>query len=344
MILLRAFLVKHAHRLRSDKAKAEEYALFGSGTGTPGTPAVDPRDKTRQRNEEDATKKPEKYSPSKDRKAFLSQEALKPGSGATDDQKENARKYLRSKGFKGERLMGKPKLDFSELDNLDFSELDSPKAPAPKPAVAAPVPAPAAPTEPSFDEFSMLRDQAASRADSNTPTEKHTAFDTLNRAVGQGASYGFGDELSAAIDYGVSKIPGVRNVAQAVRTNLPGAVTPDIPLTDPTATYEQQRRDANRTANHEAMQAHPGVYMAGEIGGSLLAPGPKIPGKGLAKTVLFNGAGYGAVSGLGHSDADTAGGVITDTAEGGGLGAGTAAAESSSVQGLESLLQQASRK
>ena len=143
----------------------------------------------------------------------------------------------------------------------------------------------------------------------------------------QGASFGFGDEVSALADAAVSKVPGLRDFAQKLHSEgLPRVDNPDI-------TY-QQRRDAYRQKNQEAQQANPKTYFAGEIAGSIAAP---IPGgaavKGsttLAKAASLakTGAKVGALTGLGTSTADLTKGTIdefekavNDTVKGGVTGA-----------------------
>jgi hypothetical protein len=136
----------------------------------------------------------------------------------------------------------------------------------------------------------------------------------------QGASLGFGDEASAAIDTGVSKIPGLRDVAQLLHSdNLPALTNSDL-------TY-QQRRDAYRARNSAAQEAHGGAYLGGEVAGGL-ATAPILPGGGAAKTAgqaliqgAKTGAALGAIQGLGSSAADLTNGdfkqAAADTAKGG---------------------------
>lgn len=132
----------------------------------------------------------------------------------------------------------------------------------------------------------------------------------------QGVTSGFADEAAAGIETVASKIPGVRGFAQMFQPE--GAPRVD----DPNVTYEQ-RRDFKRGQNVSAQEANPITYGAGQVGG------------GIAQTVampfaragtLAAGATQGAVSGVGYSDADTAGGMLGDAGKGALTGvAGTVA-------------------
>lgn len=121
----------------------------------------------------------------------------------------------------------------------------------------------------------------------------------------QGATMGFGDEAAAAIDYGVSKIPGVRSFADLFHSAGPSLANPDVSYAE--------RRDAYRQANKEAKAANPFSYGAGEVAGGL-ATAPVLPGGGGVKLIqgakaaalqgAKAGAQLGAAAGLGYSDAD----------------------------------------
>lgn len=149
--------------------------------------------------------------------------------------------------------------------------------------------------------------------------------ESLARGGLQGATSGFGDEAAAAIDTAVSKIPGVRNLAQTLHDDkLPS-------LTNPNLTYAE-RRDAYRKANKAAEDANPLTYTAGNILGTGVQT-MALPGAGTATSVgrlAARGAAEGAAAGLGYSDADlTKGdvaGALKDTAEGAAVGGVTSAA------------------
>ena len=116
----------------------------------------------------------------------------------------------------------------------------------------------------------------------------------------QGSTFGFGDELAAAIDAGVSHVPGVRSFAQMFQdSSLP-------PLTNSDVSY-QERRDAYRAKNKAAEEAHKGFYTAGQMEGGLETAkfmpsiGTGIPG------AIKTGGLAGALTGLGESEAELSG-------------------------------------
>lgn len=167
----------------------------------------------------------------------------------------------------------------------------------------------------------------------STPAPTPSRAEAVGRGALQGASLGFGDEIAASVDSLVSKIPGVRNVAQAFQS-------PDLPaLTDPNVTY-QQRRDAYRGKNKAAEDAHGGLYTAGELAGGLATtavPGlGALKGAGAVKTGL-QAAAIGGAAALGTSNKSTVGGLAQDTGVGaleGGVGGALLHATGSKVASL----------
>ena len=137
----------------------------------------------------------------------------------------------------------------------------------------------------------------------------------------QGATSNFGDELAAGIDTAVSKIPGVRNIAQLLHSDsLPAVDNPDL-------TYAQ-RRDAYRHANSQAEEANPLTYMGGNLAGAAVQQLalPQLKAGAAIKTLAARGAAEGAAAGLGGSTAEDVGGMAKDALVGGAAGAVTAAA------------------
>lgn len=116
------------------------------------------------------------------------------------------------------------------------------------------------------------------------------------RGLAQGATFGWADEIAGAVE---------------------GALTDK--------TYEQAR-DESRANFKKAKEANPNTYLAGELGGSVATAA--VPGLGAANTLrgaLALGAGIGAASGAGNSEAESADGLAKDTLLGlgvGGAGAG----------------------
>lgn len=192
--------------------------------------------------------------------------------------------------------------------------------------------------------------------------------------LGTGVTAGFGDELygllSANSDDTTQRFERAQEVADAKErgTYDPSAGAPEIPGVtsyqlkrpgQPTLTKTAvarapadtapapipswsdlyaKHRDYLRGEQKKAQEAHPGAYLGGELVGGLAMP---IPGPGKAKgfakvgKYALQGAGVGALSGLGNSEADSVGGALLDTGVGfgaggvvgGGLGAVGAAAD-----------------
>ncbi len=148
-------------------------------------------------------------------------------------------------------------------------------------------------------------------------------FESFGRGALQGATLGYADEISGAIE------------------SL---------FTDKTYT---QARDEARQANAAASTAHPFLSAAGEIGGgiaSAFVPGLGLAkGASLAKTALTLGA-QGAAAGLGGSNAELAGpnrdigGAVKDTLTGGVVGAGVGGLAHVAGQGVSRLLESAPAK
>jgi len=126
-------------------------------------------------------------------------------------------------------------------------------------------------------------------------------WESLGRGAFQGATLGFGDEL----------------------TGLIGSLTSNHSY--------QEVRDAMRATNKQAEEAHPYAYGGGELAAGLAVP---IPGLGAARGAglaahAASGAIAGGIAGLGSSEADLTkgdfGGAVSDTVSnallGGAIGA-----------------------
>lgn len=140
--------------------------------------------------------------------------------------------------------------------------------------------------------------------------------ESFGRGALQGATLGFADEISGAIE----------------------SAAGSLGLTDVDKTYAQAR-DESRANFDTAQQANPMTSLAGNVGGGLatmLIPGanmttagkvlsmvpkagPMLAGSKIAQAGLL-GAGMGAVQGAGSSRADSIGGVADDAAEGALIG------------------------
>jgi hypothetical protein len=143
------------------------------------------------------------------------------------------------------------------------------------------------------------------------PKEGPSTMNAIVSKLASGMSSGFDDELGGRLSQ-AGRMIGVENL---------GGKMKDIRLADdgPTLDGEVLRkqyvktRDDLRKMKDEASEAHPGVSMTAELGGALMNPLNKIPGLG-GMTAL------GAAQGAGDSKAEDAGGVLKDSAIGGGMG------------------------
>jgi hypothetical protein len=129
--------------------------------------------------------------------------------------------------------------------------------------------------------------------------ERTGALESGVRGAAQGVSLGFADEITGAGEALLDKIKGE-----------------DAPLSDLYA----KRRDESRANYHKAEEDNPLAYGAGQVGGG--AATMFVPGLGAAKGVKGL-ATLGGLAGLGSSEADSAAGMVMDTAKGAGLGAAT---------------------
>lgn len=163
---------------------------------------------------------------------------------------------------------------------------------------AAAAPAPAAGGD--FDPDAYLRAKArALSAEMARPDRRAVGTaEAAGRGFLQGASMGFGDELTGA--------------AEALLTDKKYA----------------QARDESRFENQQAQDQHGFAYGAGQVAGGVasgLATAPLLPAAGTLGSAVGGGALVGAASGLGSSEADlTKGdalGALRDTAIGGAVGA-----------------------
>lgn len=205
------------------------------------------------------------------------------------------------------------------------------------------------------DDWEKLPDVAAAAPASNEgpvvgdPRSKTGA--TL-QGVGQGASFGFADELAGAAASGASLLAqgteaaGRTGPGRAVlRLIYPWAKTmPDAQLDAVMGRLSKESREAvlggdtpgeayggqrnfMRGADKQAGEAHPGWHFAGNVAGGAMVP---MPGgatigaarSGLAKAGLraAQGAGSSAVYGVGASESSTPGGTALDALKAAAIG------------------------
>lgn len=140
------------------------------------------------------------------------------------------------------------------------------------------------------------RDRARPTEPASSAPEVSQAESAVRGAF-KGASAGFVDELAGGLEALGSKV-GVRGLGggfDEIRRETPNESGQSFQ-----EVYES-RRDQRRALDERAEVANPKTFMAGDVAGSLVLPGP---GKGslLAKTGKM--AGIGAVEGLGRSNAE----------------------------------------
>ncbi len=128
--------------------------------------------------------------------------------------------------------------------------------------------------------------------------------------AGQGVSFGFGDEMLAGLAAPVMYAGG--RLAKAAGAEFP----PEKDLaTMSLGDIYRQERDKTRGQLKEARDANPLSYTTGYLAGAVASP-VKLKGGG----ALEKAGRYGALAGLGESEADDAAGLLKDTAIGGGTG------------------------
>ncbi len=130
--------------------------------------------------------------------------------------------------------------------------------------------------------------------------------EALARGIENGATFGFGPAINGLL----STMLGPKNDKLGILDQY------------------RQNRDASREAMNAASAQHPWAYGTGSFAGAaipaILSGGASVPESG-ALGAIKAGAGYGALSGLGNSEADLTkgdiGGALHDTARSAALGA-----------------------
>lgn len=155
------------------------------------------------------------------------------------------------------------------------------------------------------------------KAEETSPEASISMLESGLRGLAQGASFGFADEITGAIE---------------------GALTDK--------TYEQAR-DESRANYDKASNANPLTYGAGEIAGGVgtaLVPGLNVAKGASLATKIGVGAGAGAAYGLGASEADLTKGEIGGAAADTATGAVVGGAVSGAVESLSPLAKYVSKK
>lgn len=165
-----------------------------------------------------------------------------------------------------------------------------------------------------------------------------TAREALDRAMDQGFTFGYADEIN-----GAAQALGEKYLPESLGGG--GAAAARKPIGD----LYRGNRDSFRQENKAAEDAHPWMYLAGNVLGGLpsgaLLPGfTAAKGAGLAAqgagkaarilTAAANAGGQGLAYGAGSSSAADALGVAKDAAKFGVAGAGLGAAGATVAEGL----------
>jgi hypothetical protein len=137
------------------------------------------------------------------------------------------------------------------------------------------------------------------------PAQEIGGAESFLRGVGQGVTFGFGDEAAAALSSGAQWLGSDRPYGELYEESK-GRIRGDVSA---------------------AERANPGLFLTGEISGSM-GGGPgmlaaKAVGTGgrVIPRLAGVGAGEGALYGTGLSEGETAGDVAMDAAQGAALGA-----------------------
>ena len=139
------------------------------------------------------------------------------------------------------------------------------------------------------------------------PKNEVSTPDAIGAGIGQGLTFGFGDEIGA----------GIGAASNAVASIAGGGTGEDF------GDYYARVRDENRDYLHDAEDQHSIAYGGGQIAGSI--PAAFIGGAPATGARLLARAGAeGALYGAGQSEARSIDGLAADTALGGVVGAGSA--------------------
>jgi uncharacterized protein YcfJ len=167
-----------------------------------------------------------------------------------------------------------------------------------------------------FDEPAKPREYDFSDFDEPTKASEPSLLQTATGKLASGASLGFVDELAGGLEAG-GRVVGVKGLGGKIN---------EIGLSNegPTLDYEtlskayKGARDSERQSQAEMSKANPLLSGASEIAGSIAT----IPVSGAASLAgrVGTAAGFGALSGLGTSEAEDMRGMAKDTAVGGVLG------------------------
>lgn len=167
---------------------------------------------------------------------------------------------------------------------------------------------------------------------------KKSITESAVRGAAQGASLGFADEIvgGAKSLWDDMTAPFSEDDGRAkAKYDQFGRVSNADELNE-SMTY-QKHRDSYREGDRLAKEDNPGAYTAGVLGGGLATAAMPLGASASIAQAARTGARFGAISGLGESEARNAAGLIEDSAFGAGLGAAGGAAGKALQRGIESV-------
>jgi hypothetical protein len=172
---------------------------------------------------------------------------------------------------------------------------------------------------PRFEDTTELKDRLPAFGETKDLEPNIAESTSALAGAGQGASFGFADELAG--------------LGSAAKGALSGQ-----------GFEYKKKRDEWRKWFEKAQKENPGAYLAGELGGSLgtaVIPGVGILGNlgkaGLVTKGAITGAGVGALSGIGQSTAENPLDIAKDAKNAAILGGGLGAAGGLAAKGVSKL-------
>lgn len=144
--------------------------------------------------------------------------------------------------------------------------------------------------------------------------DRPSKIETGARALAQGASAGFSDELSGGLE-AAGRAVGLKGFGQGFSDwELADAV--GLNMDELSRIYKEQRNKYRGVLKEDAKE-NPTTAMVGNLAGAVVSPINKV-GKGLS--LAKQGALLGGIGGYGLSEEESIGGQLLDTAKGAALG------------------------
>lgn len=145
--------------------------------------------------------------------------------------------------------------------------------------------------------------------------EQPSFIEAASKGLAEGLTLGFDDELAGILEAGGQSI-GVKGAGAPNLSDIELQTPKGLNLQELMSAYKSAR-DKRRELSSKAQQAHPGTFLAANLGGALLPN----PAGLLAKGGTKGAAALGGLAGLGMSESDLTEGDITGAAKDIGTGA-----------------------